>query len=602
MFNWGSHREYNSKRKLHIATYKDSVRRILQICSAVISLVTIVCIICYHGMYISLEAKNIIRIIIHGSLCFYVVKYFVLLFYSLHRRDYLKKSWFEGVIIFLLIAQFLSVHIFHLSLDLFESENFENYYLLFIQFYFLIIVLIEFTKANGFLGRFNLSPPLLMVASFFILIAFGTLLLCMPRMTVNGISFVDALFTATSASCITGLTVVSTGTCFTVKGQVVIMILIQLGGISILSFATFFTTFLSKSFVGLRYQYMLRDMLDTNQLSESVALLRSIVLTTAIIEFSGVALLYTYWNTTGFFTTNSENLFYSLFYTISAFNNGGFVLMDKSLLDLGVSNSYFPQTIIAVLVFLGGIGFLTIRDFFSARRIRERKKHQWKGLMPQTRIILTTTFAIILICTLIFFLIEKDHALSGQKSFFDKIFTSFFQIITCRTSGFMVLDVNTMALPTMIMITLIIFIGGSPGSTAGGVKTTTLFVLIKSVLATIQGKKNIEYKHRTIHFSLVDRAYSIILMSLAFILTSCFLITLVQPDVSLNHAIFETTSAFTTCGLSSGAPADWCNAAKIILVINMYIGRIGTLTLAFALTKHRKESQHTYPNLYLMVG
>lgn len=602
MFNWGSHREYNSKRKLHIATYKDSVRRILQICSAVISLVTIVCIICYHGMYISLEAKNIIRIIIHGSLCFYVVKYFVLLFYSLHRRNYLKKSWFEGVIIFLLIAQFLSVHIFHLSLDLFESENFENYYLLFIQFYFLIIVLIEFTKANGFLGKFNLSPPLLMVASFFILIAFGTLLLCMPRMTVNGISFVDALFTATSASCITGLTVVSTGTCFTVKGQVVIMILIQLGGISILSFATFFTTFLSKSFVGLRYQYMLRDMLDTNQLSESVALLRSIVLTTAIIEFSGVALLYTYWNTTGFFTTNSENLFYSLFYTISAFNNGGFVLMDKSLLDLGVSNSYFPQTIIAVLVFLGGIGFLTIRDFFSARRIRERKKHQWKGLMPQTRIILTTTFAIILICTLIFFLIEKDHALSGQKSFFDKIFTSFFQIITCRTSGFMVLDVNTMALPTMIMITLIIFIGGSPGSTAGGVKTTTLFVLIKSVLATIQGKKNIEYKHRTIHFSLVDRAYSIILMSLAFILISCFLITLVQPDVSLNHAIFETTSAFTTCGLSSGAPADWCNAAKIILVINMYIGRIGTLTLAFALTKHRKESQHTYPNLYLMVG
>lgn len=602
MFNWGSHREYNSKRKLHIATYKDSVRRILQICSAVISLVTIVCIICYHGMYISLEAKNIIRIIIHGSLCFYVVKYFVLLFYSLHRRDYLKKSWFEGVIILLLIAQFLSVHIFHLSLDLFESENFENYYLLFIQFYFLIIVLIEFTKANGFLGKFNLSPPLLMVASFFILIAFGTLLLCMPRMTVNGISFVDALFTATSASCITGLTVVSTGTCFTVKGQVVIMILIQLGGISILSFATFFTTFLSKSFVGLRYQYMLRDMLDTNQLSESVALLRSIVLTTAIIEFSGVALLYTYWNTTGFFTTNSENLFYSLFYTISAFNNGGFVLMDKSLLDLGVSNSYFPQTIIAVLVFLGGIGFLTIRDFFSARRIRERKKHQWKGLMPQTRIILTTTFAIILICTLIFFLIEKDHALSGQKSFFDKIFTSFFQIITCRTSGFMVLDVNTMALPTMIMITLIIFIGGSPGSTAGGVKTTTLFVLIKSVLATIQGKKNIEYKHRTIHFSLVDRAYSIILMSLAFILISCFLITLVQPDVSLNHAIFETTSAFTTCGLSSGAPADWCNAAKIILVINMYIGRIGTLTLAFALTKHRKESQHTYPNLYLMVG
>ena len=602
MFNWKSHKEYNSKRKLHIATYKDKVRRILQICSAVISLVTIVCILCYHGLYISLEAKNLIRAIIFGSLCFYVLKYFTFLFYSLHRKEFIRKSWFEGLIIVLLIAQFLSVNIFHYNVEFFQSEDFENYYLLFIQVYFLIIVLVELTKMSGFVGKFNISPPMLMVTSFLILISFGTLLLCMPRMTVNGISFVDALFTATSASCITGLTVVSTGTCFTMKGQVVIMILIQLGGISILSFATFFTTFLSKSFVGLRYQYMLRDMLDTNQLSESVSLLRSIVLTTAIIEFSGVALLYTYWNTTGYFTTNSQNLFYSLFYTISAFNNGGFVLMDKSLLELGVSNSYFPQTIIAILVFLGGIGFLTIRDFFSARRIRERKKHQWKGLMPQTQIILTTTLAIILICTLVFFLIEKDNALSEQKSMFDKIFTSFFQIITCRTSGFMVLDVNTMALPTMIMITLIIFIGGSPGSTAGGVKTTTLFVLIKSVLATIQGKKNIEYKHRTIHYSLVDRAFSIILMSLFFILVSCFFITIVQPDVSLNHAIFETTSAFTTCGLSSGAPADWCDAAKIILVLNMYIGRIGTLTLAFALTKRRKESQHTYPNLYLMVG
>lgn len=603
MFSWKSRKEYAySKRKLHIATYKDQVRRIMQICSAVISLATIVCIVCYHGLYISLEAKNFIRLVIYGSLGFYVIKYFVFLFYSLHRREFLKKSWFEGLIIFLLIAQFISVNIFHYNVEFFQSENFENYYLLFIQFYFLIIVLLEFTKVNGWMGKFNISPPLLMVASFLLLISFGTLLLCMPRMTVNGISFVDALFTATSASCITGLTVVSTGTCFTIKGQVVIMILIQLGGISILSFATFFTTFLSKSFVGLRYQYMVRDMLSTNQVSESFSLLRSIVITTAIIELGGVALLYTYWNTTGFFTSNSENLFYSLFYTISAFNNGGFVLMDKSLLELGVSNSYFPQAIITILVFLGGIGFLTIRDFFSAKRIRERKKHQWKSLMPQTKIILTTTFAIIFICTAIFFFIEKDNALSGQNTLFDKIFTSFFQIITCRTSGFMVLDVNNMALPTMIMITLIIFIGGSPGSTAGGVKTTTIFVLIKSVFATIKGKKNIEYQHRTIHYSLVDRAYSIILMSLTFILVSCFLITLVQPDVSLNHAIFETTSAFTTCGLSTGSPAGWCDAAKIILVINMYIGRIGTLTLAFALTKHKKESQHTYPDLYMMVG
>ncbi len=603
IFSQKSHRDYAySKQKIHIAQYKDRVHRILQICSAIISLITIVCVICYHGLYISLEAKNFIRIIIHISLCFYVVKYFLFIFYSLHRRQFLKKTWFEGLIILLLIAQFLSVNVFHFNLDFLQSENFENYYLLFIQFYFFIIVLIELVKVSGMFGKFNLSPATLMVGSFLILIFFGTILLSMPRMTTNGISFIDALFTATSASCITGLSVVSTGTCFTVKGQVVIMILIQLGGISILSFATFFTTFLSKSFVGLRYQYMVRDMMSTNQLSESVSLLRSIVITTAVIELSGAALLYTYWSTTGFFVSNSDNLFHSFFYTISAFNNGGFVLMDKSLLDLGVTDSYFPQVIIAILVFLGGIGFLTIRDFFSIKRIRERKKHQWKSLMPQTKIILVTTFSIITICTILFFLIEKDGALSEQKGFFNKVFTSFFQIITCRTSGFMVLDVNNMALPTLIMIILIIFIGGAPGSTAGGVKTTTLFVLFKSVFATIQGKQNIEYKHRTIPFSLVDRAYSIILMSLSFIIFSCFMIALLQPDVSFEHAIFETTSAFTTCGLSTGACANWGWAPKLILVINMYIGRIGTLTLAFALTKHKKESKHQYPDLYLMVG
>ncbi|MCQ2283402.1 MAG: hypothetical protein MJZ57_00715 [Bacteroidales bacterium] len=592
----------HSQQKIHIATYKDRIHRIMQICSAVISLTTIVFIIIYHGFYISLEMKQFIRWFIYGSLFFYVIKYFTFLFYSLHRKQFLRRSWFECAMICILILQFIS-HLFFRSDDqLMNSTNFENYYLLFIQFYFLIIVLIELAKMSSSLGKYNLSPPILMVASFLILIIFGTILLCMPRMTTNGITFIDALFTATSASCITGLSVVSTSACFTVKGQIIIMILIQLGGMSILSFATFFTTFLSRSYVGLRYQYLVRDMMSTDQLSDSFTLLRSIVLTTFIIELSGAALLFTYWKTTGCFVSNSENLFYSFFYTISAFNNGGFVLVDKSLLELGVSNSYFPQVIIMSLVFLGGIGFLTIRDFFGFRYIKERNKYHWKQLMPQTKVVLVTTLGIIFTCSILFFLLEKNNTLSGQKNLFDKIFTSIFEIVTCRTSGFMILDVNKMALPTILMILVIMFIGGSPGSTAGGVKTTTFFVLIKSVLATIQGKQHIEFQHKTISFNLVDRANSIIMMSFTFILTSCFVLTIVEPNVSLLHALFETTSAFTTCGLSTGVCAEWGWAAKTILIINMYCGRIGTLTLAFALTKHKKESRHQYPEMYMMVG
>ncbi len=597
---FGNRDEYNGKRRLHIANNKDRIRRILQICSLVISVITISCIFIYHGMYITPAIKSLIRWIIYSSLLFYVAKYFTLLYYSLHRTEYLKKSWFEFLIIIFLIVQFISINVFHFNIV--DSNNFENIYLIFIQFYFLIIVLVELAKVSSSIGNYKLSPPVLMVGSFLFLIAIGTILLSMPRMTTNGISFIDALFTATSASCITGLSVVSTSACFTIKGQMVILMLIQLGGMSILSFATFFSTFLSSSMVGLRYQYMIRDMMSADRLSDSVSLLRSIVVTTFIIEAAGVALLFTYWKSTGFFISDSQNLFFSIFYTVSAFNNGGFVLIDDSLLNLGVPGSYFPQVVIMALVFLGGIGFVTIRDFFSYRYIRERNRFHWKSLMPQTKIVLWVTFLIIGIGSVLFFFIEYNGVLKDIDGLGNKIFTSIFQITTCRTSGFNVLDVNLMKTSTIVMILVAIFIGGSPSSTGGGIKTTTMFIVVKSVIATVKGKKNIEFDHKAISSTLVERATTILMMSGTFILVSCFLLTVVQPDVDLLHALFETSSAFTTCGLSTGECANWNWMAKLILTVNMYCGRIGTLTMAFALTRHKKESPHQYPDLYIMLG
>ena len=597
---FGNRDEYHGKLRIHIVNNKDRIQLALQICSLVISLVTIACIFCYHGLYITPEIKNFIRWMIHASLFFYVVKYFVMLFYSLHRGEYLRRSWVEFLIIIFLILQFISVNVFHF--DIVNAQNFENIYLIFIQFYFLIIVLVEIAKMSSSLGKYHLSPPILMVGSFLFLIAIGTILLKMPRMTVHGISFIDALFTATSASCITGLAVVSTPETFTFKGQVVILMLIQLGGMSILSFATFFSTFLSRSMVGLRYQYMIRDMMSADRLSDSVGLLRSIVLTTFIIEAAGAAFLFTYWKSTGFFIADKQNLFFSIFYTVSAFNNGGFVLIDDSLLNLGVPGSYFPQVVIMSLVFLGGIGFVTIRDFFSYRYIRERNKYRWKSLMPQTKIVLYVTFAIIIIGSILFFLLEYDNTLRDIDGPGDKIFTTVFQIVTCRTSGFNVLDLNAMHVSTIILILVAIFIGGSPSSTGGGIKTTSLFIVIKSVIATVKGKKNIEFDHKAISPSLVEKATTIMMLSAAFILISCFLITVVQPDVQLLHALFESSSAFTTCGLSTGECANWNWMAKLILTVNMYCGRIGTLTLAFALTRHKKESPHQYPDLYIMIG
>ena len=595
-------RTYHQKLNLHIANNQTKVNKLLRILSLLISVVTIVAVVAYHGCYIDLATKHLIRVIVHISLVFYTLKYGFLFLYSLNKKEFVRNSWGELIIISLLIANWIAISFFNINFRWFNYDNFEDFYLLFIQIYFLVMVVLDISKASDVITRLNLSPPALMMISFFILISLGTILLLLPRMTTNGISVIDALFTATSASCVTGLTVLNTGTDFTFKGQVVILLLVQLGGLSILSFATFFTIFLSRSSAGLRYQHLVKDLLSTNKLSDSFLLLKEIFRATFIIEFIGVLLLFMYWKTTGLFTNDGEIFFYSLFHTISAFNNAGFSLWDANLMDSAISGSYFPQAVIMLLVFLGGIGFVTIRDFFNPNVIRERRKYRWKTLHSGSIIILKTTFGIILVSTILFFILEYDHALADKTTLYDKILTAIFQMVSGRTAGFNMVDVNNFTVPSMLMIMLIIFIGASPGSTGGGIKTTTFYVLVKSTWATIRGKQFIESKKKTIPFSLVDKAYSIVFMSLGIIFVSSFLLAILEPDFNLEHLIFESISAFTTCGLSTGASAQFGDIAKFVLVVNMYIGRIGTLTIAFALARRSKESRHQYPDTYFMIG
>ena len=589
-----------TKIYLHIANRKQPVLTTMQILSFIVSVITIAAIIIYHGCYLSAPVISFIRGLVYLSLAFYIVKYFVLMFYSLHKIEYVKKSWFECIIIAILLLHFIMYWFF--GWDLFNFHRYENAYILCIQLYFFIIMLIELSKVSTFLGKMNLSPPVLLMSSFFILIVMGTILLVLPRMTTHPISFTDALFTATSASCVTGLTVLSTAHDFTIQGQVVIMILVQLGGMSILSFATFFTTFLSRSFVGLRYQYMVRDMVSANKLSDSFSLLRQIILFTFVIEASGVLMFYMYWRTTGFFDGTGTTFFYSLFHAVSAFNNAGFALWDASFNDAQICNSFFPQTIIMILVFLGGIGFVTISEFFNPAVIRERKKYRWKKLSPGTKIVLLTTFGIIIVGSLLFFALEYNNSLAAKNTLIDKIFACMFQIISGRTAGFNIIDVNAISIPGMLLVMIIIFIGASPGSTGGGIKTTTFFVLMKSVMATIKGKQHIEFDKKTIPFSLVDKAYSIVVLSVGIIFASVFVLTLVEPETNFVNIMFESISAFTTCGLSTNVQAAFSDMGKLVLITDMYIGRIGTLTIAYALGQRNKESRHTYPETYFMIG
>ena len=593
---------FKKKLNFRLVNLQGTVERVLNVLSILLALAALGGILYEHGCYLTPQQETLVTVIVTIAFIFYVLRFIVSAIFSSDIKQYFKDERLNFILIICTLGLFAFFAIYERTATIPNMVQFYHQRIIVFHLLYFVIFFIEIVKSLAFVKRFQLSPPVLMMLSFFVLIAIGTGLLMMPKMTTHGIAFIDALFTATSASCVTGLTVLNTANDFTTSGQIVLMVLMQLGGMSILSFATFFISFLSHSVTGLRYQYMVKDMLSTDKLSDSFSFLREIVMTIFIVEAIGVVMLYMYWETTGIFESDGETFYFALFHAVSAFNNAGFSLWTDGLMDTAVVNSHFPQVIIMLLVFIGSIGFVVLRDFFASAVIRERKRKRWKSLAIGTQIALITSFVIIAVGTVLFFFMEYDNTLANRSSLFDKLFTAFFQVTAGRTAGFNIVDVNAISVPMLMVVILIIFIGASPGSTGGGIKTTTAFVIIKSLFATIKGKERIEFNKKTIPFSLVDKSYSIVVMSLVFIFITVVTLGLLEPMVPLKNIIFESTSAFTTCGLSTGCIGGFSVAGKAVLTFNMYLGRIGTLTFAYALSKRTKESRHEYPETYFMVG
>ena len=577
---------------------------ILSIVSIAIAFVTMSVLFYYHGFYIIEKHANIIHGFVIGNLIFFVLKYLFLWFYADNKRHYFRKHLVEEILLIAFVAYFLVLYFLNKTIDTAGHDPYQNYYvfLFFLQLYFLVVSFLEITQASRSLSKISITPPVLMIFSFFILITLGTILLMMPRMTHDGISFVDALFTSTSASCVTGLTVLNTGTDFTYRGQIVIMLLMQFGGISILAFATFFAAFFASSTMGVKQQHLLKDYFSTSTITDSISMLREIILATILIESVGIISLYLYWHSTGLFSNNSEAIFYSIFHSISAFTNAGFCLWDENFMNVAVAHSFFPQIVVICLIITGGMGFIFLHDVFSPIQIKERRLHKWKRLSPSTKIVFYTTLVIIVTGSLIFYFVERNYSLINLSGLGESVLASVFQIVTSRSAGFNTLDVTQFSVPALLLIMVVMFIGASPGSTGGGIKTTTAFVIFKSVGATIREKNSIEFQKKNIPFEIVDKAYSIVVMSLIIILISVFALAIVEPQLSFITLLFESVSAVSICGLSMGCTPDLSEAGKIILVANMYIGRIGTLSVAFALARRVKQARHQYPNTNFMVG
>lgn len=599
-----------TQEKLLLFVYqnKEAVLRGLSWLRTIASLLALAVFLYYYGFPHPPERLVLLVGVTKSIFGFFVLSYIIRVIFAIHSWQYIRNSLFEAALIVLLLIDIVSVFLFgfnaleNLFLNL-NIENFTPFYILFIQSYLLLLVGLEVTKVSTSITSIKLKPATTFIYSFLLLLLVGTGLLMLPEMTTKGsMPFIDALFTAVSAACVTGLAVVDTQTYFTFKGHLVILLLFQLGGIGILTFATFFALFLKKG-VGISHQAMIRDFMSEDSLFNAKGMLQQIVIFTLLIECIGAFLIYLSWDVnTPFYDDAGEMIFQSVFHSISAFCNAGFSLMSGGLNEDYLQNAYILHIVVGMLIIFGSLGFPALRDIFGINNIRARLATPWKKWKLSTRIAVWATFALVLFGMGAFYLLESNTEILAGKTGFQQLVISFFQSVTTRTAGFNTVDIGALTTPTAILFIFLMFIGASSGSTGGGIKTSTFVLILLSVITTIRGKKSLELGGRSISFDLLNKAYTIFIFSATYILVGTFFLAYFEPKMSVLDLVFEQVSAFCTVGLTRGITPDLSTPSKLILISSMYIGRVGTLTLAFALASRVDSTNYRYPKAHILVG
>ena len=427
----------------------------------------------------------------------------------------------------------------------------------------------------------------------------GTLLLMMPFATSSGDwnDPIVALFTSTSAVCVTGHIVVDTGTYFSRAGQFIILLLIQVGGLGYMTATTLLLLLLGRRF-GLKDKIAIQQALDRQTLQGSAQVIKSIISTTLIFELTGAFLLL------GVFVPDlgwTAGLWFSLFHSVSAWNNAGFSLFSDNL--MGYQGSVAVNIVIPSLVILGGIGYEVIFEQYLMLRERflRRKMKTVRSLSFQVAV--STTLFLLLIGTLAFWLIELRNVKTlGSLTLQQQLLTAWFQSVTARTAGFNSINQSTLTTASLFITIALMLIGGSPGGTAGGIKTTTARVLASCTYSILQGKEYVVLYRRQVPNSLLLKAIGVTFGSSMTVICATVFISIADPNLNFVEILFEVVSAFATVGLSMGITAGLSSFSKLILVATMYIGRVGILLLISALLGDPKPSSIHYPEESLLVG
>ncbi len=442
----------------------------------------------------------------------------------------------------------------------------------------------------------KLKPQSFLLISFVSVILFGTVLLMQPfALNGNSISFVNALFTSTSATCVTGLTVVDTGSFFSIPGQIILLVLIQLGGLGVMSFSVLFLFFLRGKF-SIGEREIIQETLSFFDTIDLASLLKSVFIFTITIEAIGAVLL-----TVRFLFDMSfgEAVYAGIFHSISAFCNAGFSIFPNSLINY--QSDLYINIVISLLIFLGGIGFIVLYEF----KKMYGEKISYRKFSLHSRVVIKLSFFLILLGALFIFIFEYNVSMKNMD-LGSKILTSLFQSITSRTAGFNTIDIYSLSMPSLFFIINLMFIGASPASTGGGIKTATLAVIISFIRSKIKDSKNVNIGFSTLPFKVISKAIIIVVFAISIIVLFSFLLTVIELDhIPFNangdkflEIFFEVVSAFGTVGLSTGITPAFSFIGKGLIILLMLAGRVGPLTIATAIgSKENKDIKYAQDNI-----
>jgi len=464
------------------------------------------------------------------------------------------------------------------------------------------------------------SPTRTLIASFLVLIISGTGLLMLPRSSATeNLSFTDALFTATSATCVTGLIVKDTGSDFSMMGQIIILTLIQLGGLGIIVFGVVFALLLGQA-LSIRESVAMQDLLSARTLGRIGNMIAFIIVGTLVIEAIGAVSMFSMWDDVpGRINNVQQQWFCSIFHSVSAFCNAGFSLFSDSFVSY--NKSWGIYAVICPLIIVGGLGFSVLYDLagLTVDRIKGfcRKHLQGryrvcmdlpapKRMRLQTKIVLCVS-AFLIVFGMLAVLLFGHYTIGASADSDSGVLDALFQSITARTAGFNTVDISALSPSAKFVLILLMFIGGSPGSTAGGIKTVTLAVIIMTTITALRKRQEVEMFKRSVKIIVVGRAITVTLLFVAVLFVGAFALSVTERSsgISMSDVMFETASALGTVGLSTLTTEETAAltiAGKLIIIATMLIGRLGPLTLLAALTFNIKPAKYNYPDEAVIVG